>query len=49
MARILILDTATKQCSVALSEHGHAVAWKEERTDGYVPRRTAHAPHRRPA
>ena len=36
MARILILDTATKQCSVALSEHGHAVAWKEERTDGYV-------------
>ena len=36
MARILILDTATKQCSVALSEHGEAVAWKEERTDGYV-------------
>ena len=36
MARILILDTATKQCSVALSEHGHAVAWKEERTEGYV-------------
>ena len=36
MARILILDTATKQCSVALSEHGEAVAWKEERTEGYV-------------
>ena len=36
MARILILDTATKQCSVALSEHGESVAWKEERTDGYV-------------
>ena len=36
MARILILDTATKQCSVALSEHGDAVAWKEDRADGYV-------------
>ena len=37
MANILILETSTTQCSVALAEHGVAVAWKEERAeDGYI-------------
>ena len=37
MARILILETSTVQCSVALAEHGQAVHWKEERAEqGFV-------------
>ena len=37
MAKILILETSTPQCSVALAENGAAVAWKEERAEeGYV-------------
>ena len=37
MANILILETSTTQCSVALAEQGKAVAWKEERADqGYI-------------
>ena len=37
MAKILILETSTPQCSVALAQDGVAVAWKEERADeGYV-------------
>ena len=37
MARILILETSTPQCSVALAEDGKAVAWKEERAEeGYL-------------
>ncbi|MDA0729211.1 MAG: tRNA (adenosine(37)-N6)-threonylcarbamoyltransferase complex dimerization subunit type 1 TsaB [Bacteroidetes bacterium] len=36
MARILILDTATLQCSVALAEDGVVVAFREEREEGYV-------------
>ena len=37
MANILILETSTTQCSVALSRDGEAVAWKEDRSkNGYV-------------
>ena len=37
MARILILETSTTQCSVALAADGQAVAWKEERApEGYI-------------
>lgn len=36
MARILLIDTSTKQCSVAVAQDGRALAWREERTEGYV-------------
>ena len=37
MAKILILETSTTQCSVALAEGGVAIGWKEERAEeGYV-------------
>ena len=36
MARILLIDTSTKQCSVAVAEDGRALTWREERTEGYV-------------
>ena len=37
MANILILETSTTQCSVALARDGEAVAWKEDRSEnGYV-------------
>ena len=37
MARILLIETSTTQCSVALAENGTPVAWKEERAEeGYV-------------
>jgi tRNA threonylcarbamoyladenosine biosynthesis protein TsaB len=36
MARILILDTATLQCSVALANDGKVVAQREVREDGHV-------------
>ena len=37
MAHILIIETSTTQCSVALADNGTAVAWKEERADqGYI-------------
>ena len=35
MALILCLETATKNCSVALSEHGSVIAFKEIATEGY--------------
>lgn len=37
MAKILLIETSTTQCSVALAEGGTPVAWKEERAEqGYV-------------
>ena len=30
MAKILLIETSTTQCSVALAEGGTPVAWKEE-------------------
>ena len=37
MAKILLIETSTTQCSVALAEGGTPVAWKEERAaQGYV-------------
>ena len=35
MGLILCLETATKNCSVALSEHGSVIAFKEITTEGY--------------
>ncbi len=35
MALILCLETATKNCSVALSENGSVIAFKEITTEGY--------------
>ena len=35
MALILCLETATKNCSVALSENGSVIAFKEVATEGY--------------
>lgn len=37
MANILLIETSTTQCSVALAQGGTPVAWKEERAEqGYV-------------
>ena len=37
MAKILLLETSTTQCSVALADGGLAVGWKEERAEqGYL-------------
>ena len=37
MAKVLILETSTTQCSVALADQGVAMAWREERAeDGYI-------------
>ena len=37
MAKILMIETSTTQCSVALAKGGTPVAWKEERAEqGYV-------------
>ncbi len=35
MGLILCLETATKNCSVSLSEHGSVIAFKEITTEGY--------------
>ncbi|MFT5231825.1 MAG: tRNA threonylcarbamoyladenosine biosynthesis protein TsaB, partial [Candidatus Azotimanducaceae bacterium] len=35
MGLILCIETATKNCSVALSEHGSVIGLKELATEGY--------------